>query len=366
MSQDRTEAPTAKRRRKAREKGQVARSAELVGSGILLGLISMLPRLMPSLRDEAGGYWVRTIAAAGHKTIGPGELIQLAGGCLAETGRMAGPVLGCVAGVALVTNVVQVGLFFNAGPLQPQLSRLNPLAGVRRLFALRSAVELLKGIAKMAIVVAAGWSFFEGHQETLFALAASDPVGIAPRVGRLAYEMSLRMVATLAVLAALDYAYQRWQLEQSLKMTKQEVKDEFREAEGNPEIKSRIRQRQRETARRRMMAAVPRASVVITNPTHFAVALEYPMGTGAQRRQRRAPIVVAKGQDLIALRIREIATLHHVPLVEDPPLARSLYRMVEIGEEIPQELYRAVAEVLALIWRASQVGSSSDLQLRVR
>jgi len=269
---------------------------------------------------------------------------------------MAGPVLGCVAGVALVTNVVQVGLFFNAGPLQPQLSRLDPLAGVRRLFALRSAVELLKGTAKMAIVVVAGWTFFQGHRDTLFALAASDPVGIAPRVGSLAYEMSLRMVATLAVLAALDYAYQRWQLERSLKMTKQEVKDEFREAEGNPEIKSRIRQRQRETARRRMMAAVPKASVVITNPTHFAVALDYEMG------QKGAPTVVAKGQDLIALRIREIAVEHHVPLVENPPLARSLYRTVEIGEEIPQELYRAVAEVLALIWRASQVGGSAELQ----
>jgi flagellar biosynthetic protein FlhB len=360
VSEDRTEAPTPKRRRKAREKGQVARSAELVGSGILLGLFWSLPRLMPRLRDEAGGYWVRTIAAAGQRSIGPTELMGLAGGFLLEVSKMAGPVLGFVAAAALVTNVMQVGLHFNAQPLLPQLSRLDPLSGVRRLVTVRSAVELLKGVAKTAIVVASGWSFFKGHRETLLTLAASDPVGIAPRVGGLAYEMSLRMVATLAVLAAVDYAYQRRQLEQSLKMTKQAVKDEFKEAEGNPEIKSRIRQRQRETARRRMMAAVPRASVVVTNPTHFAVALEYEMGTGAERSarlagtQKGAPKVVAKGQDLIALRIREIAVEHRIPLVENPPLARSLYQTVEIGEEIPPALYRAVAEVLALIWRAAQ------------
>lgn len=356
MLQDRTEPPTAKRRRKAREKGQVARSAELVGSGVLLGLIAALPRLMPGLRDEAGSYWARTIAAAGQKAIGPGELTRLAGGCLVEAGKMAGPILGCVAGAALATNVLQVGLLFNVAPLQPQLSRLDPMSGMRRLLTLRSGVELLKGMAKMAIVIASGWSFFKGHRETLLALAASDPAGIAPRVGGLAYAMSLRMVATLAVLAALDYAYQRWQLERSLKMTKQEVKDEFKEAEGNPEIKSRVRQRQRETARRRMMAAVPRASVVITNPTHYAVALEYQMGRpAAPHRRGSAPTVVAKGRDLIALRIREIAAEHHVPLVENPPLARSLYQTVEIGEEIPPALYRAVAEVLALIWRASQL-----------
>jgi flagellar biosynthesis protein FlhB len=348
VSQDKTEAPTPKRRRQAREKGQVARSAELVGSGILLGLLGSLPRLMPSLRDEAGSYWVQTITAAGQRSIGPAALMGLAGGFLVEIGKMAGPVLGFVVAAALVTNVMQVGLHFTAQPLRPQLSRLDPLSGVRRLVTLRSTVELLKSAAKMAIVVASGWSFFQGRRETLLALAASDPAGIAPRVGGLAYEMSLRMVATLTVLAALDYAYQRWQLERSLKMTKQEIKDEYRQAEGNPEIKSRVRQRQRETARRRMMAAVPRASVVITNPTHFAVALEYEMG------QKGAPKVVAKGQDLIALRIREIAVEHHVPLVEKPSLARSLYYAAEIGEEIPAELYRAVAEVLALIWRASQ------------
>jgi flagellar biosynthetic protein FlhB len=155
----------------------------------------------------------------------------------------------------------------------------------------------------------------------------------------------MRMVGTLAVLAALDYAYQRWQFERSLRMTKQEVKDELRESEGNPEVKARQRQRQREMTRLRMMAEVARASVVITNPTHYAVALQYEVG------RQGAPKVVAKGRDRIAQRIREIAAEHRVPLVENPPLARSLYKMVDIGQEIPPALYRAVAEVLALVWR---------------
>jgi flagellar biosynthesis protein FlhB len=217
-----------------------------------------------------------------------------------------------------------------------------------RLVTGRSAVELAKGLIKLALVTFVGWKYYAGHQDSFFMLGMTDAARIAPRVGELAYQLALRMVATLAVLAALDYAYQRWQLERSLRMTKQEVKDEYREAEGNPEVKARIRQRQREFARRRMMADVPTASVVISNPTHFAVALQYTAG------QKGAPKVVAKGQDLLALRIRQIAQESGVPTVENPPLARSLFKVAEVGAEIPPALYRAVAEVLALVWRASQ------------
>jgi flagellar biosynthetic protein FlhB len=161
----------------------------------------------------------------------------------------------------------------------------------------------------------------------------------------MAFEMVKQMAATLAIVAALDYAYQRYQFEKNLRMTKQEVKDEMRDAEGNPEIKGRIRRKMREISRKRMMADVKTASVVITNPTHFAVALKYEAGKGG------APKVVAKGADLIALKIREIAAENNVPLVENPPLARSLFKLTEVGDEIPQSLYKAVAEVLAMIWR---------------
>ena len=348
MSQEKTEAPTAKRRRKARDAGQVARSGELVGSGILLGLLCSLRALLPTLQHGALIYWTQTFQAASRGAISPGGLDQLAGAFFVQVGKMAVPVLGLVAAGALGANVLQVGMYFNASRLQPNLSRLDPLKGIGRIFAPRSAVELLKGFLKVLLVTGAGWQYFSGHRESLFELVLTDPLQIAPRVGELAYGLGLRMVATLAVLAALDYAYQRWQLERSLKMTKQEVKDEMKEAEGNPETKVRVRQRQRQMARRRMMTAVPKASAVITNPTHFAVALEYEMG------QKGAPKVVAKGQDLLAFRIREIAIAHHVPLVENAALARSLYQSVEVDEEIPPALYRAVAEVLALVWRASQ------------
>lgn len=347
-SDDRTEAPTHKRRQKAREEGQVARSAELVGAVMLFGLLASLPSLAPGIADRVTGLWMQVIAAAGKGDLGANTLRDLAGRGLLQIGAMAGPVMGLVVAAALVSNVLQVGLHFNGGLLQPRFNRLNLARGLTRLVTTRSAVELCKGFLKLAAVTFVGWDYYAGHQDSFFMLGLTDPAQIAPRVGELAYQMALRMVGTLAVLAALDYAYQRWALERSLRMTKQEVKDEYKEAEGNPEVKTRIRQRQREFARRRMMAAVPTASVVITNPSHFAVALQYKAG------QKGAPRVLAKGQDLLALRIRQIAQESSVPTVENPPLARSLYKVAEVGEEIPPALYRAVAEVLALVWRASQ------------
>jgi flagellar biosynthetic protein FlhB len=348
VSQDRTEPPTAKRRRKARDEGQIARSSELIGAGILLGLLCSLQSLIPQLASGSSAYWVRTFQAAGQRSMSTAALDQMAGLCFLQVGELAGPVLGLVAIGALATNMIQIGFYFNTNRLQPRLGRLDPIKGIGRFFTPRSGVELIKGFVKVGIVTDVGWQFISTHRGSLSVLASTDPVQIAPHVGELAYGMALRMVATLTVLAAVDFAYQKWQLERSLRMTKQEVKDEIKETEGSPETKARIRQRQRETARRRMMAAVPRASVVITNPTHFAVALEYAIG------QKGAPRVAAKGQDLVALRIRQIAEAHRVPLVENAPLARSIYQSVEVDEEIPPSLYRAVAEVLALVWRTSR------------
>jgi flagellar biosynthetic protein FlhB len=345
MNGDRTEAPTARRRKKAREEGRVARSAELVGAAVLFGFLWALPLLGPWLCLQETRFWNRTVTDAVRGAAETAPLGDLAGRCLRQMAVMAGPVLGLVSGGALLSNLAQVGIRFNGGLLQPRFSRLDPVSGFRRLVTTRAAVELMKGAVKLALVAGSGWQYFVGHRDRLFELIVTSPVLIGPRTGALAYQMCLRMAATLAVLAALDYAYQRWQHERSLRMTRQEVKDELRESEGNPEIKARIRQRQREIARRRMFAAVPTASLVITNPTHFAVALKYELG------QKGAPKVVARGQDLIALRIREVAAAHGVPTIENAPLARSLYQSVDIGQEIPPALYRAVAEVLAVLWR---------------
>lgn len=354
MAEDRTEPATVKRRKKAREEGQVARSSELVGSVVLFVLLWALQAMVPPLAGRVTEFCTRTIASAGEGSLGPDRLPHLLGQTLVQVGLVAGPLLGLAAAAALASNVMQVGWHFSAGKLLPRWSRLDPFAGFRRLFTARSAVELAKGIAKLLIVAYSGWHFIVQHQASLMQLTVTMPAQIFPQVGQLAYQMALQMVATLTLLAALDYAYQRWQLERSLKMTKQEVKDELREAEGNPETKSRVRQRQRQTARRRMMAQVPRAAVVITNPKHYAVALQYELG------QKGAPRVVAKGQDLIAQRIRAIAEEHGVPLVENPPLARSLYKSVEIDEEIPSALYHAVAEVLALVWRINDASRQTS------
>jgi flagellar biosynthesis protein FlhB len=341
---ERTEKPTPKRRRKARSEGNVARSAELVASVVLLGVLSGLPTMVPRIGQQLSDFMLRMIAATGEGAIAPDGLGELAHRSLTQVAIVAWPILGLIVAGALASNLAQVGWHFSPGQLQPKLSRVDPFQGIKRLANARSFVELLKGFVKVSIVASCGWRYCSQRWEDLYRLSEGAPQEVAGHVGELAYGMARQMAVALAVIAALDYAYQKWQLERSLRMTKQEVSDELRESEGNPEVKARLRQRQREAARRRMMTAVPEASVVITNPTHFAVALQYEMG-------QPAPTVVAKGQDLIAQRIREIAVEHGVPQVENPPLARSLYKAVEVGDMIPPELYHAVAEVLALVWR---------------
>lgn len=345
MSEDKTEPATWKRRKKARDEGQVARSQELVTSVILLVFLHSLPAVAPGIADRATGFCLEAFAAAGKGRLEAESIGSLALSGLNQVVLLAAPLLALVCVTALVANVAQVGLHFTPKLLQPKPHRLNPLQGLKKLVSPRSGVELLKGSLKLGIVAFSGWKFLAANWETIFALAETSPGVVAPRIGAMAFEMAKQMVATLAIIAALDYAYQRWEFERNLRMTKQEVRDEFKEAEGNPEIKAKIRRKQREISRRRMMADVKTASVVITNPTHFAVALRYEMGTGG------APKVVAKGQDLLALRIREIAAEAGVPTVENPPLARGLYKLAEVGDEIPASLYRAVAEVLAMVWK---------------
>jgi flagellar biosynthesis protein FlhB len=344
MSEDKTEPATWKRRKKARDQGQVARSAELVASAIMLCVLWSVPALAPGLARNASDFCTSAFAAAGQGPMGPESLGAVTINGLRCVMLIAGPVLGMVFVAALVSNVAQVGFQFSPGLIAPKFSKLNPLQGLKRMVSPKSLVELLKSALKVAIVAISGWNFLTGHWETIFNLSSTDATGIAPAIGGLAYGMTLQMVGTLAIVAALDYAYQRWNFERELKMTKQEVRDEHKESEGNPEVKGAIRRKMRQISRRRMLADVAKASVVITNPTHFAVALKYEMGGGA-------PKVVAKGQDLIALRIRQVAEENKVPTVENPPLARALYKLAEIGDEIPQSLYRAVAEILALVWR---------------
>lgn len=259
--------------------------------------------------------------------------------------RMILPLLGVAFVAGLAISYLQVGFVFSGEGLSIKLSRLNPIEGFKRLFSKRAGVELFKSVWKVSAVgyiaysaVSENLSLFpqlmDGELMTAVSLVKEMVFGIAWKVGLL-----------LLALALIDFFYQWWELEKSLMMSKQEVKDEFKQTEGDPQIKAKIKEQQRRMAMRRMMSQVPQADVVITNPTHYSVALSY------QAKEMEAPMVVAKGQDLVALRIREIAREHGVTIVEDKPLAQALYRTVEIGDLVPPELYQAVAEVLAFVYR---------------
>jgi flagellar biosynthetic protein FlhB len=245
----------------------------------------------------------------------------------------------------MVGNIGQVGFEMHSEPLQPKLSKINPIAGLKKFVSLRSLVELAKSILKILIIGGISYGLIKAEMRR-FPLLMQQGVGeIFLFIAQVAFKIFFLVCLALIIIALFDYLYQRWQFEQGIKMTKQEVKDERKQIEGDPKVKGRIRKAQLEMAARRMMEAVPEADVVITNPVHLAVALKF------EGSEMIAPTVIAKGSGYIAERIKEIAGEHQVPIVEDKPLAQTLFKMVEIGEFIPAELYRAVAEILAYVYR---------------
>jgi flagellar biosynthetic protein FlhB len=238
---------------------------------------------------------------------------------------------------------------FSAESVTPQFSKIDPLKGFKRLFALRSVIELLKNIFKMCIISIVAYVVIKGELDNMFPLMEQSTWAMMIYLGRICFKILLATTIVLLILAIMDYIYQRWEYEKSLRMTKQEIKDEYKNTEGDPLIKARIRRMQRDIARKRMMAEVPKADVVITNPTHLAIAIKY------DAVKMLAPIVVAKGANIIAEKIKEVAGENDVPIVENKPLAQVLYKMVDINEAIPEDLYRAVAEVLAFVYEQKQV-----------
>jgi flagellar biosynthesis protein FlhB len=260
-------------------------------------------------------------------------------------GKMLLPFAALFMVAGVVINVVQVGFHVTPKAMRPQISRINPLSGAKRFFSLRQLFELPKSLAKIAIVGFVAFKALADHMAELTQLTGGDfKAGLALTAG-IGLELLLKIGLAFLVVAVADYIFQRWQFEKTAKMTKQEVKEEARSQEINEHIKGRIRTIQRQQARKRMMQRVPQADVVITNPTHYAVALQY------DSTKMAAPRVVAKGQRLIAQQIKEIARQHGVPLVENKPLAQALFRAVDVDQEVPRELYKAVAEVLAFIYR---------------
>jgi flagellar biosynthetic protein FlhB len=342
---ERTEKPTAKHRKRAREKGQVARSNDLGGSFVLIaGLLALSitgPRIV-----EAGAQSFREILgdiahpAQATNAAGLGELMHSA---LSTITLAVAPIAATCMLTGVLASVAQVGFRPSTHALKPDFRRINPASGLKNLLGPNSIFEAFKALAKVAVVgVVAGLALLPG----LTGLAAK--VGISPSaLGLLFGERALGIAQHTAFayvgIGLLDYAWKRHRHEQQLKMTKQQVKDEQRQYGVSSEVKAALRRRQMQAARVRMMAAVPEADVVVTNPTHYAVALKYD-------GSRAAPEVVAKGKELIAAQIRRVAEEHDVPIVADPPLARSLHSSTEIGQIIPQELYEAVARVLAFVY----------------
>lgn len=262
-----------------------------------------------------------------------------------KTFMILAPLMATVIVLGLVSNVAQFGFLLSAETLSPKFSKLNPLEGLKRLFSRQAMAELLKSVLKIGLVGLVAFYTVKKEYYNLPSLIDLDVRGILTYGGGISFRILLNTGMVILTLALLDYAFQRWDYEKSLMMTKEEIKEESKQSEGNPQIKSRIRSLQREAARKRMMQAVPTADVIVTNPTHIAVAIKYEAG------KMRAPVVVAKGTGFIAEKIKELARENRVPVMENKPLARAMYKMVNIGKEVPSDLYQAVAEVLAYVYK---------------
>ena len=343
--EDKTEPASARKRADARAKGQVARSQEVNSALVLLASILALTWVGPHTGQEIASlarlYWGEGLHRAWTQTSVQGEMAFL----LQHVAIALGPLLLLIGLAGVASNVLQVGFMLSAEPLKPNFSKLNPISGFKRLFSKNGMVELVKATIKIVVIGWVSWGTLRGEYGRLTPLMGAGLSQILPAVGTAVTHLALRLTLTLLLVALADYGWQKFEFEEGLRMTKEEVKDEAKQSEGDPRMKGRIRAMQRAMSRRRMMQDVPQADVVITNPTHYAIALRYESG------KMDAPIVLAKGQNLIARRIKEIARDHNIPMVEDKPLAQALWKTAEIGSPIPMQFYEAIAEVLAFVYR---------------
>ena len=348
-SEDKTEDPTEKRRKDAREKGEIARSKELntvsvtlAGAGALLAWGGTLAEtLMELMRSN---FTLSREVLVDERSMG---MFLLAAGKAALWATQ--PILILLFIVSFIAPIALGGFLFSGSLLQPKFSRMNPLSGIKRMFSMNSLTELLKALAKFFMILIVALLVLSADRDALLAIA-NEPLdrAIIHSVQVVGWS-ALWMAAGLLLIAAVDVPLQLYQTSKKMKMTKQEVRDEYKNFEGKPEVKQRIRQLQREVSQRRMMAAVPDADVIITNPTHYAVALKYDPEKGGA-----APLLLAKGADFTALKIREIAQEHNIQVLESPALARSIYYSTELEQEIPAGLYLAVAQVLAYVFQIRQ------------
>lgn len=352
-----TEKATPKRKEDARRKGQVAISKEVSTAAVLLTSLLVF--------YFAGSYMLNCTLVNMHKyfyesgsfDFNPSTAQTLLIDGISTFSKILAPLLLAILVAGVASCIIQIGFLFSLEPLSLKLNKLNPVKGITKMFSKRSLIELPKSVIKLIIVAFIAFITIKQEISNVFLLTDRNPSEILSYIGIISLKILLRTIWALIALAILDYIFQRHEYEEELKMTKEEVKDELRQREGDPQVKKKIRSIQYQMARRRMMESISKADVVVTNPTHLAVALEY------NKERMIAPTVVAKGAGFIAEKIKEIARKNGIPIVENKPLAKTLYKLVDIGEIIPLSLYKAVAEVLAFVYqlKKKRFGEQRDI-----
>ena len=342
--EERTEAATPRKLQHLRDEGKVTKSAEVASAAGILGTVLTLYAFGGMSWSQMRMMLSDRLVDFSRPDLTDTDLMNLALTLGLAFMTILAPLLVAAPLIGVIANVAQSGFLLSGKQLMPDLSRVNPLDGFKRLFSLRIVVELLKTTVKLGIV---GWLLYRAYLDSFpifLSLSGADLAGALGLFVDTAFSTAFTVGGAFLVLAVADYGYQRWEFLRGARMTKQEIKEEYKQSEGSPEIRAAIRRRQRRMAMSRMMQNVPTADVVVTNPTHFAVALRY------RADEMGAPKVIAKGQDLIAQRIKQIAREHNVPVVENKPLARALYATVEVDQEIPYDLFQGVAQILAYIY----------------
>ena len=345
MSGDKTEDPTPKKKKDARKQGNIAKSSEVNTAMTFLAILVVVYTMSDFIVFEVKNFMVNMLSGNLSMTINNNTLKVLMFKIILSFMKVILPICLIIMAFGIIGNLIQTGFFFSGESLKPKFSKLNPINGFKNMFSLKSLVNLVKSIVVISVMVAIGYSFMNKN----FAGIIKSGDIYTPYLFDTIVDLIKNILGTIAmvvvVIAILDYSYQKYRHNKELKMTKQEVKEEYKQMEGDPHIKGKIKQKQRQMATQRMMQAVPSATVIVTNPTHISIAIRYEQGVD------KTPVVVAKGADQVAFKIREIAKSHDVPIIENVPLARLIYREVEIDQEIPEEMYKAVAEVLVAVYK---------------
>ncbi|MEW6710076.1 MAG: flagellar biosynthesis protein FlhB [Candidatus Riflebacteria bacterium] len=348
LAGEKTEPATERKRREAIQQGNIAKSQDLASVIILLAGFLMLRFYGPELYGICGDYMRYSMSTAIHTKLSLPETVMLFNQLIYVLIKTLAPFMVAIMLSAIAANMIQTGFLFRLDPMIPDIDRLNPISGLQNVFSWKLVAELVKSILKILIVAYIPYATLRDQMPTIIRFIQLEPMPAMIILLKMIFYMAIKIILVLLFLALADWAFQKWRYEENIKMSKEEVKEEYKQREGDPRVKQKIRERQRQAASRKMMDEVPKATVVVTNPTHIACALKYDGTPGT------APIVVAMGAGLIARRIKEIATENKIPIIENKPLARNLYKMVEIGDEIPQDLYGAVVEILLQVHRMKQ------------